>query len=76
MAFTKAYAKILAGMLEGEELSAFRCICGKEKQARDIPEHTLKELEALELIRLDTDLISGKALALLAARGKKVAEFI
>lgn len=76
MTFTKAYARILANMLDGECLNAFRCVCGKVDNVKDISEDTLKELEALELIRLDKDLISGRALALLTTRGKKVAEFV
>ena len=76
MAFTKAYAKILAGMLEGKTLEAFTVLCGKKDHVGDIPEESLRELEALDLIRLDKDILSGKSLCLLTTRGEKVAEFV
>jgi hypothetical protein len=74
MAFTKAYAKIMAGLLDSVQLRAFRVLAGKQAHCSDIPESTINELVALELIRLDSD--GSKHLALLTSRGKKVAEFI
>ena len=76
MAFTKAYAKILAGMMSDETLEAFRMVCGKKDHVGEVSEQTLKELESLELVRRDKDLLDGKQLVLLTSRGKKVAEFV
>ncbi len=74
MAFTKQYAKILAGMLAGDDLKAFRVICGKDDNVSDISEETISELISLELIRRDTD--GKRQLVLLTSKGKKVAEFV
>ena len=77
MAFTKAYAKILAGMLEGKTLEAFRCICGKTDHVSDITQETLDELTALELVKRDRTVEERpREVVLLTTRGKKVAEFI
>jgi hypothetical protein len=74
MAFTKVHAKILAGILGGEDLAAFRFICGQSEKAADATQDSISHLAALELIRIDT--AGGKVLALLTAKGKKVAEFV
>ncbi len=75
MAFTKAYAKILAGMIAPEQLIAFRFICGKNNEAKShaTPE-IIDDLIALELVRRDTD--GTRDLILLTPKGKKVAEFV
>lgn len=74
MAFTKAYAKILAGLLPPEELVAFRFICGKNESRSHATPEVIEGLIALELIRRDSDGV--RDLVLLTARGKKVAEFV
>ena len=71
MAFTKAHAKILLGMLTPEQLAAFKFICGKGEDNSALPE-TIDELVSLELIRLER-VDEGRMLALLTPRGKKVA---
>lgn len=75
MAFTKVYAKILAGMLDEDAQIAMRVLCGKSKHASNIPEATVDELIALELAKKSEN-FDGKALLLLTSRGKKVAEFV
>jgi hypothetical protein len=73
MAFTKAYAKILAGMIPPRELVAFRFICGKNESRSHATQEVIDNLIALELVRRDTDGL--RDLVLLTSRGKKVAEF-
>jgi len=74
MPFTKAYAKILAGMILPEELVAFRFICGKNEARQQTTLEVIDNLVDLELVRRDTD---GKHdLVLLTPKGKKVAEFV
>lgn len=75
MAFTKAYAKILAGMIPVEQLIAFRFICGKNDAAKAYatPE-VIDGLIALELVRRDTDY--KREYVLLTPKGKKVAKFV
>ena len=77
MAFTKQYAKILAGMLTGDTLQAFRCVCGKIDHAGGISQGSLDELVSLELVRRDRSIEkTPRELVLLTNKGKKVAEFV
>jgi hypothetical protein len=76
MAFTKAYAKILAGMLSGDDLEAFRFICGKsEKNNAHCSPEVIDNLIALELVRREI-VDGGIQMALLTSRGKKVREYV
>lgn len=77
MAFTKVYAKILAGMLDGKTLEAFRCVCGKIDHVGDITEESLDELVSLELVKRAKSIEhEPRELVLLTSKGKKVAEFV
>lgn len=75
MAFTKAYAKILAGMLSDKALAAFQVCCGKAGPLKDVPEKVIDELIDLELVTRAKN-FDGKELLLLTSRGKKVKEFV
>lgn len=76
MAFTKAYAKILAGMLPPEQLVAFRFICGKSnsRTKEHCTPEVIDDLVSLELVRRDTG--GERDLVLLTNKGKKVSEFV
>jgi predicted transcriptional regulator len=74
MAFNKAHAKILAGMIPAEQLVAFRFICGKNEAESHATPEVIDDLIALELVRRDTD--GKRDLVLLTPKGKKVAEFV
>ncbi len=78
MAFTKAYAKIMAGMLTDEQTKVFRVLAGKDDNVSDIPTSVLDELESLELVkpRAENVIKPGQILVLLTQKGKKVAEFV
>ena len=77
MAFTKAYARILADMLTGDTREAFRVVCGKIKSAHNISEQAILDLIDLELVRRDrtTDRVP-KDVVLLTAKGRKAADYV
>jgi len=70
MAFTKAYAKLLAGMLTPAQLELFRFLCGKGPFKGVWTTELMDELVSLELVEIACDV------ALLTSRGKKVAQFV
>ena len=78
MAFTKAYAKILAGMLPPEQHIALKFIAGKgdHLKAHATPD-VIDDLVNLELVRVtETAEDKPRTVAVLTAKGKKVAEFV
>jgi DNA-binding MarR family transcriptional regulator len=78
MAFTKAYAKILVGMLPPKQHAALSFICGKNKMAKaHATEEVIDDLIALDLVRRDRTVEDHpRDVVLLTAKGKKVAEFV
>ncbi len=75
MAYTRAYAKILVGMLPPKQHAAMSFICGKNPMAKaHADEETINDLIALGLVRRDTD--GKRDLVLLTTKGKIVQEFI
>ena len=77
MAFTKQYAKIMAGMLSGKTLEAFRCVCGKIDHVGGITEESLEVLVSLELVERSRSIEQNpRELVLLTNKGKKVSEFV
>lgn len=77
MAFTKAYAKILAGMLTIDQHRAMIYLAGKNpRSTQEITQELIDELIALELVRHVAETDGKHALLLLTDRGKKVAEFV
>lgn len=78
MTFTKAYAKILAGMLPPDQHTAFAFIAGTNDSARAYatPE-VIDDLVALDLVkRMRTVEDHPRDVVLLTPKGKKVAEFV
>ena len=76
MAFTKAYARGLAGMLPAEDLSAFRFICGKGERSV-VRQEVIDNLVGLELVTCTRTVEENpRDVVLLTAKGKKVAEFV
>ena len=73
MAFTKAHAKILAGMLSDEALKVLRIY--RDRKSDSVGEAGVNEVVSFMLIRETTNLLDGKKVWVLTPDGKKVAEF-
>ena len=72
---TKAYAKILAGMLSLDQCRAMIYLSGKNPESNvQITQELIYELITLELVHRETD--GKRDLLLLTTRGKLVAQFV
>jgi hypothetical protein len=77
MAFTKAYAKILAGLLTPPQSELLKALAGKGERRCTCTQKLVQELVDLELVRITRTVEdTPREVALLTTRGKKVAEFV